>query len=88
MHLAVFLTLDFSLSAIPGFRPVFDTLASLFSLQNSLRQVETVGTQSQEYIRERTLRIKYFHDVSEQLKTNIRTNFLSEWVLGFGKDCA
>ena len=24
----------------------------------------------------------YFHDVLEQLKTNIQTNFHSEWVLG------
>ena len=24
----------------------------------------------------------YFHDVQEQLKTNIHTNFHSEWVLG------
>ena len=27
--------------------------------------------------------ILYFHDVLEQLKTNIHTNFCSEWVLGF-----
>ena len=30
----------------------------------------------------------YFHDVLEQLKTNIQTNFLSEWVLGLVIDYA
>ena len=30
----------------------------------------------------------YFHDVSEQLKTNIHTNFCSDWVLGFVIDYA
>ena len=28
----------------------------------------------------------YFHDVKEQLKTNIHINFRSEWVLGFAID--
>ena len=30
----------------------------------------------------------YFHDVLEQLKTNIQTNFHSEWVLGLVIDYA
>ena len=30
----------------------------------------------------------YFHDVLEQLKTNIQTNFHSEWVLGLAIDYA
>ena len=30
----------------------------------------------------------YFHDVLEQLKTNIRTNFHSDWVLGLVIDNA
>ena len=30
----------------------------------------------------------YFHDVLEQLKTNLRTNFYSEWVLGLVIDYA
>ena len=30
----------------------------------------------------------YLHDVLEQLKTNIQTNFHSEWVLGLVIDCA
>ena len=30
----------------------------------------------------------YFHDVQEQLKTNIHTNFHSEWVLGLVIDYA
>ena len=30
----------------------------------------------------------YFHDVIEQLKTNIHTNFHSEWVLGLVIDYA
>ena len=30
----------------------------------------------------------YFHDVKEQLKTNIHTNFNSEWVLGLVIDYA
>ena len=30
----------------------------------------------------------YFHDVQEQLKTNIHANFRFEWVLGFVIDYA
>ena len=30
----------------------------------------------------------YFHDLLEQLKNNIHTNFHSEWVLGLVIDCA
>ena len=30
----------------------------------------------------------YFHDVLEQLKTNIQTNFHSDWVLGLVIDYA
>ena len=30
----------------------------------------------------------YFHDVREQLKTSMHTNFPSEWVLGFVIDYA
>ena len=30
----------------------------------------------------------YFHDVYEQLKTSIHTNFLSEWIFGFVIDYA
>ena len=32
--------------------------------------------------------IFYFNEVKEQLKTNIYTNFCSEWVLGFAIDYA
>ena len=34
------------------------------------------------------LLIFYFHDTEQQLKTNIHTNFCSEWVLGFVIDYA
>ena len=45
--------------------------------------VNTIQTRKQLFL------LRYcFHDVQEQLKTNIHTNFRSEWVVGFVIDYA
>ena len=56
-------------------------------------KVSKMGEMDRRHLRQRTatgllmLVRFYFHDVEEQLKTTVHTNFCLKWILGFVIDC-